>query len=420
MQRLSPRKQMSIIRLYLDGYSYDEIATRCGISKGSVSNVISELKAGQILEVQGPAEQLELLRELSSDIRRHHLTPGQAVLGLTVLSRLQELGIEPSDIEGWAAIFRELVPNEAELSAFTHAALALQEIQERTGLSVEALEKKAGGLEKEVARLEPIAKELERCPQELEELKKRKQILVNEIEQFEKRYKPLQQSVTQMERREKELFHRLQGLEGKAQASDEKLAAARSDLKTLAELGLSLDVLPGFVHRLSGIAQRHGIQSGELRDRLLHDLETLDADLGLESQLQTKRDDLEEIEHALLEAEQEREALDHVLQQLEKQQVALRKSISEEEEHIHEELKTIATVATDTVTRLKQDLGASMAEAKLEVMKLREESVEMGREMGTFEAIIEAISPGKGRWHGSCQPGSNCCTFSNALDTQLA
>jgi len=243
MQRLSSRKQLSIIKLYLDGHSYDEIATRCGVSKGSVSNVISELKAGHILDVQGPAEQLELLRELSSDIRRHHLTPGQAILGLTVLSRLQELGIEPSDVEGWAAIFRELVPNEAELSTFTHAAstfthaaLALQEIQERTGLSVEALEKKAGGLEREVARLEPIAKELERCPQELEELKKRKQILVNEIEQFEKRYKPLQQSVTQMERREKELFHRLQGLEGKAQASDEKLAAARSDLKTLAEL----------------------------------------------------------------------------------------------------------------------------------------------------------------------------------------
>jgi len=181
MQRLSSRKQLSIIKLYLDGHSYDEIATRCGVSKGSVSNVISELKAGHILDVQGPAEQLELLRELSSDIRRHHLTPGQAILGLTVLSRLQELGIEPSDVEGWAAIFRELVPNEAELSTFTHAALALQEIQERTGLSVEALEKKAGGLEREVARLEPIAKELERCPQELEELKKRKQMNLKDV-----------------------------------------------------------------------------------------------------------------------------------------------------------------------------------------------------------------------------------------------
>jgi len=104
--------------------------------------------------------------------------------------------------------------------------------------------------------------------------------------------------------------------------------------------------------------------------------------LGLESHLKTKRDDLEEIEHALLEAEQERKALEYTLQQLEKQQAALRKSISEEEQQIHEEMKSIASIAADAVTRLEQDLGTSMAEAKLEVKKLRDESVELGREMG--------------------------------------
>lgn len=78
----------------------------------------------------------------------------------------------------------EMATDEHELPVVVHAAMSLREIQERTGLSVEALEEKAGGLEKEVTRLESIDKELERCPQELEELKKRKKILVSEIDQF--------------------------------------------------------------------------------------------------------------------------------------------------------------------------------------------------------------------------------------------
>ena len=390
MQKLSLRKQLGIVRLYLQGFSYDDIATRTGVSKGTVANIITELKAGHILDIQGPAEQLELLRELSADLRRHHLTPDEAIVGISARARLQELGVEPSDVESWAAIFRELAPDEAELKAFTHAALALQDILERTGLSIEALEEKADALEKEVDRLEPIAEELRKCPQEIEELKKRRQILVNEIDQLEKRYEPLRQSVNQMEHREQELARRVQGLEGKAQAADEKLAAARSDLKALAELGLSIDVLPGFVHRLSGIAQRHGIQSSELRDRLLHDLETLEAGLGLESHLKTKRDDLEEIEHALLEAEQERKTLDSALQRLTQQQADLRKSISEEEKHINKEMKSITCIATDAISKLTQDLGTSVANAKLEVKKLRDESVKLGQGMGKMEATIEA------------------------------
>ena len=47
MQEISLKKKMSIIKLYLEGLSYDEIAARGNISKGKVANIISELKAGR-------------------------------------------------------------------------------------------------------------------------------------------------------------------------------------------------------------------------------------------------------------------------------------------------------------------------------------------------------------------------------------
>ena len=382
MEKISSKKRLNIIHQYLEGLSYEAISKRSGVSKGSVTNIIAELKGGHFLDLQGPAEQLETLRELSADLRRHHLTPGEAVVGISTFARLQELGVEPSDIASWAALFRELAPNEADLRAFTHAALALQDTLKRTGLSMEALEEKADALEKEVDRLEPIAEELRKCPQEIEELEKSKQMLVNEVDRLEKRYEPLRGSVTQLERREKTLTHRVSGLEEKAQAADEKIASARRDQKALADLGISLDELPGLVNRLAGIAQRHGIGSGELRDRFLHELEVLEAGLGLESSLESKRDDLNEIECGIETAQQEREALEHALQQLGNQQAALRKSISEEEKHIREEMESITSIATYAVEKLVQDLGSSMADAKLEVKSLRDESLELGREMG--------------------------------------
>lgn len=75
MERLTAKKKLAVVRLYLAGLSYDEIAARSGVSKGTVANVVTELKAGIFPEAADVAEQVELLRELSLDLRRSNLTP---------------------------------------------------------------------------------------------------------------------------------------------------------------------------------------------------------------------------------------------------------------------------------------------------------------------------------------------------------
>ena len=208
MEKLSVEKQLGIIKLYLSGLPYGEISAKAGVSKGTVSNVIADLRAGRILDAQEPVEQLELLRELAIDLRRLKLTPGQAVAGIAIVSRLQELSIEPSDIEQWAALCRNLAPQGTEAPAFVRVALALEEVTGRTGLSVEALEAKVCGLEEEAARLEPRTRQLKECQRELEKLEKRRQSLAGEVGQLEKRLEPLRRSVTQKEQREGELSQR--------------------------------------------------------------------------------------------------------------------------------------------------------------------------------------------------------------------
>ena len=391
MEKLSLGKQLAIVRLYLNGDSYDEIAAQAGVSKGSVANVIADLKAGRLLAVDEPAEQIELLRELAVDLRRHRLVPGQVVVGMTVLSRLQALGIEPADIEGWATICRELAAgSQTEAQALVRAALALEEVRKRTGLGAQALEEKVQRLEGEVARLEPLRDQLGKCQRELRQLEKRREQVAREVTQLEKRLEPLNRSVSEKERREAELSRRVQELERRAQAADERLAAARRDLQALAELGLSLDDLPGFVQRLSGVAQRHGIEPGDLLQRLLHELEGLDAGLDLESYLKTKRKELSDVEQAIMKAQRERQALDAALQELRQQQAALHASIAQEQAHIHKEMRAVVKIATDATAKLKQDLGNGAAEALREVERLRDQALELGQELGRFEDMIEA------------------------------
>ena len=108
MQELSLKKKMNVIKLYLEGFSYDEIAARGNISKGTVANVISELKAGRFPEYSDLSEQLELLRELAVDLRKSKITAVQAVLGASMFSRLQELGIEPSEMGSLSDLCRSL------------------------------------------------------------------------------------------------------------------------------------------------------------------------------------------------------------------------------------------------------------------------------------------------------------------------
>ena len=112
MQKLPLRKVLTIIKLYLNGWSYSEIAARVGVSKSTVGNVIAAFKAGRFPEAGSVPEQVELLHEVAVDLRQKGATPGQAVVGIATLSRFHELGLEPVDLERLADLCRAL-PQEA-------------------------------------------------------------------------------------------------------------------------------------------------------------------------------------------------------------------------------------------------------------------------------------------------------------------
>jgi len=390
VEKVSIKKQLTIVRLYLSGLSYSQIVAKTGVSKGTVANVIATLKGGQFAEAQLPAEQIELLHELAADLHQLNLNPSQAVTGLAVLSRLHELGIEPSDFQEWATMCKHLAADKADAPSFVKAALYLEELRKATGLTVPELEQKASSLQHEVDKLQPIVKELKKCPGQLEEFKKAKNALAEDISHLEKRFQPLSNDIALKEKREAELSYRVQELEQRAQTADERLAAARQALKILAKLGLSAEEFPGFVHRIGIVAQRHGIKPAALRDRLLQELEQLHKGLSLESLVKARRTERDSIQKAISKASEKRSALESAISELNQQKASLEAAIAEEQAHMTTGMQTLNADFQEVAAKLKQDLQKDTSEALAEVQNLRNQTLDLGQELGHFSGIVEA------------------------------
>jgi predicted DNA-binding protein YlxM (UPF0122 family) len=180
MERLTAKKKLTVVRLYLSGLSYDEIAAKSGVSKGTVANIVAELRVGNSPEAGDVGDQIELLRDLSLDLRRLNLSPGQCAMGLILLNRINECGLDPADIDRWPMILKS-VPNQEDAKEFVHLVYSIQEVQKRTGLDLEALDDKIHEVERETADLQSISNKVKDCREELSELTERREQLTSTV-----------------------------------------------------------------------------------------------------------------------------------------------------------------------------------------------------------------------------------------------
>ena len=106
-------------------------------------------------EISTIPEEIEQLRGLAIDIKRNNLSPVQAGIGLSVLERLDAVGIEPADIEKCHTLLQVLPSSETSLSAMAKSILAIEEVKKDTGLTLEELESRAVSLRREAEELAP-------------------------------------------------------------------------------------------------------------------------------------------------------------------------------------------------------------------------------------------------------------------------
>ena len=389
MERMTTKKKLTIVRQYLSGLSYDEIATRSGVSKGTVANVVTDLKAGSFPEAADVGEHIELLRELSLDLKRSKLTTGQCATGLLLLTRINECGLDPADIDRWPMILKS-AGSEDEAQEFVRLVYSIQEVQKRSDLSLEALDNKAHELERKAADLEPVSEKLKDCRKQLAELTEQRKELASSVSLLEQKHELLTPRVKDLEKREQVLSRRISDIEPKANKTEMTLSALKGEIQKLNDIGLSLKELADFNERMRVIVLHHAIEPAKLRSRLLHELETLDKGLTLEALIASRQQELERMEQVITRNKKEMEATRAATSNLQQEKVNLEASIRETREKVSREIAKIIPLAQDTIDRLGKELRIGNEEALAAVLKLRDEAVEVGRDVGQYEGILQA------------------------------
>lgn len=389
MEKLTAKKKLTVVRLYLSGLSYDEIAARSGVGKGTVANVVTELKAGMIPEAADVGEHIELFRELSLDLKRSGLSPGQCATGLIILNRISECGLDPADIDRWPMILKS-VRNEDDAKEFVDLVYSIQEVQQRSGLNLESLDKKVHELERKAADLEPMSDKLKDCKKQLAELTRQREELTNSVALLEQKNELLTPQVKELERREQNLLRRIADMEPKAQKAETALSALKGEMQKLKDVGFSLRELAEFNEKLQAIAQHHAIEPAKLRGRLLQELENLNKGLTLETLILSRQQEIDKMEQAIARGKKEMETTRAVVDSLKQEKTNLEASIKETREKVSREIARIVALAQDTIDKLGEELRHGNDEALAEVRRLRDEAMEVGKDVGRYEGILKS------------------------------
>lgn len=372
----------------MSGLSYDEIAAKCGVSKGTVANIVTDLKAGVFPEAADGAEQIELLRELSLDLKHSGLSPGRCAVGLSVLNRINECGLEASDMDRLSLVLK-VVGSEEKVKEFVELVYHIDQYQKKTGLTLEQVDDKLQELEDKNAQLEPVSKQIEQLQTELTELTGQRDKLVPVVDNLHQKYSFLKPRVKDIEKREEKLSRQIKNREDAIEKAEVTLDMAKKQKNEIQAAGFSLEGLTEFNDRIRSIAGHHKIPQESVRERLLKEMETLDKGLTLEVIVDKKKAELEKYQEAIVTAKKAQVTLKATIGTLEQQKSSMEASIKATQEKVINEMVKITPVAREVIGQFSQELQLGSKAVLDEVLHLKEQALEMGREMGRYEGIIK-------------------------------
>jgi len=392
MEEITLKKRLQVVELYFSGLSFDQISAKSGVSKGSVANIINELKAGNFPEVADITDQIETLRELSVTINKLKITVGKSAVGIALLNRIYELNLDPADMERWPLLLHN-IKSQDDAHEIIEAAYAVRGIQEETGLSLGALEEKVKNLGEKAKELETIIDKIEEVKNELSALAINKKDLTEKVSSLDDKFDWLKPRVQELEKREKLLLDRYESRLIEANKADETLNILKLEMKKLQKTGLTVQGLTDFNIKLELVAKRHNLKPSVVRQRLLLELRNLEKGLGLETLVQTQKQILKETNQAITKQNANKLSLEAVVNDLQQQKQNLEAVIKETTTSVRLQIENIVPAAKNTMKQITGDLKSGCSEVLAEVRQLKEDSIQVGQEIGQYEGILK-----EGEW----------------------
>jgi len=325
----------------------------------------------------------ETLREAATEFRRSGMSVRAASLAVPAMQALAKVGVEPSRLADYSRLVERLAQGGEGAPEVVQAALEMQRLEETTGLGYEALVKRVRELSEQRRALETEVADLGAQQKEVEGLKRERERLQGEVADLVERRQSLQMDVDQREHREAELTKRVQQLEQRAHAADERLAVARKAIEDIATMGLPIEELPGLAQRMGAIAQRHKIAPADVRQRLFAELEKLDEAIGLEALIKARKGELAGLSRDVEKCEGDKKALQGAVTRLRREQRRLESS-----------LVVLREQATTQVAKAGEEVAASVRLGgeglRSELNGLLQQIVDLGLKVAKLDANMRS------------------------------
>jgi len=416
-QVISPGKRRQALDLYMQGFSYDQIATETELSTGSVANIVREAKEGKFAELNDVREQIDGLRELSVELRKNNLKVSQALLGLSFYERISKLGIGPEALDSWIKMCHQISSPDYPIEEFVAAALRLKELERQKGMTYEALvedyEAKTKALsaaesrtsELEISR-ETLSKEVHNLGEEkrsletaVRELDTEKKSLSQRVKRWKQEEEELKNTESELQERRKALQLESQRLQKRAAALREEIGEREGTLNSLRSLGFREAELLRLKDKLEELAANKDIKPVELRESLFLDLESYADVLSFRNE----RRELSQAVKGLREQKQALEAENKNLQEAIRQS---RKAFSEAIQHFESRGKEIrlsmdnlfgqaggtldksVSQAASRLNEFQANIESAGQDVRSIVRGAAGEAIEYGKAMGRMEKVV--------------------------------
>lgn len=404
MDKLSSEKKIEVSQLFILNNSYAEIAKKTEISHGSISAIIKQLLAGQLIIPGVPSEEVSNLRQLSIYLAKKGLEPSQALLGITLFERFTELGIEPPQFDHWAKLVEMYSPDDFPAKDFFEAALHLHEIEEAEGKPFQeianeytTLKQKVGEIESEVESLDGKRKtfttEVESLTAEVSALEQKK---VETESSYNSQCVELEESlakVVEAQEKHSRLSGEIENLHKEIDKLQLEIGSKEKSFMKLQETGLSETDLLHLVKLIEGIAEEENVSADQVKDAFFSSLSQFKNYSGLQKAVQEEGETLQA-------TVKQKASLVGEVEELENRKLTLRAEIgasaSAAAEQIHKAGKeAVASIQkqTDAIegkmkSILKDTLETGLAVGKM--MAIQKNSEEVGKELEEFMTKIKS------------------------------
>jgi predicted nucleic acid-binding Zn-ribbon protein len=172
MKKISLTQKFKVVKLFLTGLSYDQIAQQIGIAKGSVVNIIDEFRKGHLRVPPDMTEYVDALRQVAVDLRKNNASIAQVRSCLKLDLKLKEMGVSNEKAERWLDICAGISSPTVSTDQFVGAALELSQLASESGLSYGDM---ITDYNAKLSRSKELSKEIEREEQQLTEVRARHQ-----------------------------------------------------------------------------------------------------------------------------------------------------------------------------------------------------------------------------------------------------